>query len=563
MANVMIGNDAGRECTTGSYNVYIGSACAYGDLLGESNVAKRCNGDKNVMIGLVAGRFSHGDNNTYIGTGAGYHIQGDYNISIGPSSGPAYKQQLSHRLYIDSSNSGYNGPDAFIYGDMTPITGGVETRNLTINANLTLNGTFTGGSGLEFGTSSIPAKGTFGSFTSSTARIKLDLPLSHNSGLSISQKELTSNITTSIIGIGSGISLQTEEGNEYNNTFYGYNSGNQVTNGINNTYIGTRSGENNITGSNNTLIGFSSGINNKGNGSTIVGSDSGNELTNGDNNSLFGLNVGGKLSSGSYNTLLGSYSGSSLTTESNNVMIGNSSGYKVTGEQNTYIGSWGEDMTSIQNRTGNKNTYIGYKTGYNQEGDGNIFIGNNAGGSISSESNNNQLYIDNHLNDYPLIYGDMSWDLNTGNHPRYTPNRILKVHGNFFVDSINPAICYAGWSQISDKKYKRSIIPFNTNIIDKICKLKPSSFKWINNNKDDIGFIAQELEEILPLLINKDIEGILSIDYSKLSVYTTKAIQEQQNNLNKLKEELNKEKNERLKLEEFIKNEINKLKEKL
>ena len=37
--------------------------------------------------------------------------------------------------------------------------------------------------------------------------------------------------------------------------------------------------------------------------------------------------------------------------------------------------------------------------------------------------------------------------------------------------------------------------------MDKILQLRPTEFTWIEQDKQDIGFIAQEVEEIIPEVI--------------------------------------------------------------
>ena len=65
--------------------------------------------------------------------------------------------------------------------------------------------------------------------------------------------------------------------------------------------------------------------------------------------------------------------------------------------------------------------------------------------------------------------------------------------------------------------------------------LKPSSYEYIKNNdsaKNSIGFIAQEVQEVFPELIqqNRDKNGneILTVDYAGFGILAIKSIQEQQ-----------------------------------
>lgn len=96
----------------------------------------------------------------------------------------------------------------------------------------------------------------------------------------------------------------------------------------------------------------------------------------------------------------------------------------------------------------------------------------------------------------------------------------------------------------SDRRLKENIAP----IIDSLSiinKLKPTKFDVINGGKDQAGFIAQEVLDILPGAISQDINGyyIMNMDY--IVPYTVKGIQElnqkvetQQNEIEQLKNEM-------------------------
>ena len=102
----------------------------------------------------------------------------------------------------------------------------------------------------------------------------------------------------------------------------------------------------------------------------------------------------------------------------------------------------------------------------------------------------------------------------------------------------------------SDKRLKENIKPLENNL-EKILELKPSSFTWkINQKKDDVGLIAQEVEPILPEVVKEvhslgdevvNLTGEIhhkTIDYSKLTTFLIGAIQEQQKQIDELKKKL-------------------------
>lgn len=75
-----------------------------------------------------------------------------------------------------------------------------------------------------------------------------------------------------------------------------------------------------------------------------------------------------------------------------------------------------------------------------------------------------------------------------------------------------------------------------TNGLEIINKLRPVSFTWKNNNKKTIGFIAQEVEEILPEFVRDttlDDKKIKTIKQDKLIAYIVDSIKNISNRLKK------------------------------
>lgn len=101
----------------------------------------------------------------------------------------------------------------------------------------------------------------------------------------------------------------------------------------------------------------------------------------------------------------------------------------------------------------------------------------------------------------------------------------------------------------SDKKFKKNIKDTDISAVDTIMKIKHRQYDWKSNGKHEyVGYIAQELENISPGLVNKikedDGETYL-LNEKALIAMATKAIQEQQKQIEKLKEEINNLKGEK------------------
>lgn len=96
----------------------------------------------------------------------------------------------------------------------------------------------------------------------------------------------------------------------------------------------------------------------------------------------------------------------------------------------------------------------------------------------------------------------------------------------------------------SDKKFKKNIKNAEISAVDTIMKIKHRQYDWKSNGKHEyVGYIAQELEKINPGLVNKikedDGETYL-LNEKALIAMATKAIQEQQQQIEELKKEINK-----------------------
>ncbi len=105
--------------------------------------------------------------------------------------------------------------------------------------------------------------------------------------------------------------------------------------------------------------------------------------------------------------------------------------------------------------------------------------------------------------------------------------------------SINVAgdiIAYAS----SDKRLKDNIKPIE-NALDKVNKISGVTFEWneISHKKTgekDVGVIAQEIEEILPELVDNRSNGYKAVDYPKLTALLIEAVKDLSNQVKELKD---------------------------
>jgi hypothetical protein len=91
----------------------------------------------------------------------------------------------------------------------------------------------------------------------------------------------------------------------------------------------------------------------------------------------------------------------------------------------------------------------------------------------------------------------------------------------------------------SDIRFKNNVTPI-TNALDKINKIGGYTFEWNEKShketgKKDIGVIAQEVEEILPEIVDTRDNGYKAVDYSKLTALLIQSVKEQQVIIDSLK----------------------------
>ena len=92
----------------------------------------------------------------------------------------------------------------------------------------------------------------------------------------------------------------------------------------------------------------------------------------------------------------------------------------------------------------------------------------------------------------------------------------------------------SNFTTLSDIKYKKDVTRISESL-DRILELKPSKFIWKTTDTEDIGFIAQEVEEVIPEVVLTEKEGIMgapdtkdykTITYPKLIPLLVDSIQE-------------------------------------
>lgn len=92
-----------------------------------------------------------------------------------------------------------------------------------------------------------------------------------------------------------------------------------------------------------------------------------------------------------------------------------------------------------------------------------------------------------------------------------------------------------GWSTSSDRNLKKDIEPLR-DVLGKVMQLRPARYHFKNQEDGEPlqpGFIAQEVEEIMPELVSQK-DGVRGLNYQGLIPLTVAAVQEQQKKMESL-----------------------------
>jgi len=502
--NTAIGADALRFTTTGSGNTAIGLQALQSNTTGVENNAmgylalfSNTTGGQNNAIGnwALANNIS-GHSNVGVGYFALHDSQtGDGNIAIGTSA-----------MYYNSSGSNNTaiGTYSMMHSDGTG-NANVAIGAGALNVNLRSNIVAVGDSAL------------FSNGSGATLAIHATL------NTAIGSKALYANT------IG------------YYNTALGYESLKNNTTGFYNTGIGTQtlglniSGQQNIaigtsalysnlTGNNNTALGYGTLYRNTSNNNTALGYYVlGNNIA-GDGNTGVGNQAMYNSNSGFENTGVG-YQALYNNNFDYNVAIGTQALYNVssgTAGLNTAIGSFAGYTATSQDRS----TFLGYGTDASGSFTNSTAIGYNA-----VVNANNKVRIGN--GSVTVVEGAASY---TVSDVRFKNHVQENVPGLDFINALRP-VTYQYNAYDFDKFLRQN----NSKPLD---SLKRSDYVEAEN-MIHMGLIAQELEKLIKdkgykldvVHTPSNPTDNYSIAYGELIAPLIKAMQEQQQQIEKLKKE--------------------------
>jgi trimeric autotransporter adhesin len=507
--NTAIGVNALPVNTTGNTNTATGVYALYKNTTGSSNTASGTTALFNNTTGLENSAFGQGS--------LFYNTTGSYNAAYGRSSlfnnsTGSYNTVFGHSAFLSNTTGSNN--TAIGYG------ADVASNNLTNATAIGYGAVALGNNTIQLGNTAVTDVKTSGTLTAGT----VTYPNAHNGE---NGQVLTINSTGTAswaAAAGGGVPYTGATGavnlGAYDLTVNGITVGKGGGNVIRNTATGIGALVGNTTGSNNTASGYQAlNSNTEGADNTASGYRALRFNTTGSNNTASGSLALNANTSGGFNTAFGLSSLQNNATGSNNTASGVNTLYSNTiGDSNTASG----DNALYSNTTGSNNTaygngagrYIANGTTSNTTSDFSVYLGSNT--KASADDAQNEVVIG-----YNAI-GAGSNTIQLGN----TAVTDVKTSGT---------VTASGTVLTSDLRLKSNISPLASSLatvmqLNPVHYMKKSSLASTAYTREENGFIAQEIQKILPFIVKEgtDENKLLSVDYNSFIPMLTKAIQEQQ-----------------------------------
>uniref|UniRef100_UPI003784593F tail fiber domain-containing protein n=1 Tax=Daejeonella sp. TaxID=2805397 RepID=UPI003784593F len=322
------------------------------------------------------------------------------------------------------------------------------------------------------------------------------------------------------------------------NTAIGFKSMYNNMTGGTNTIIGSLSGFNNTTGAGNANYGYKSLYNNQaGSDNVALGNNSG---------SLAGSSTGVSLTSSNQSIFIGSGTRAGTNTSTNEVVIGY--GAVGNGSNTTTIGNSSTTQTYLPSGLTMGNSLGSVDATLTLHPNSTSAQGGSEGGQLNFKKSVSTSAYDWFIDQYadgngarlrilpgrtsPESYGlAISEDGNMG--IGSIPNASYKLHVAGDINATG-SVRASGVALSSDFRLKTNISSLNSamktlNLLSPVSYDKKVSLADSVYSKQELGFIAQEVQKVLPQLVTegKDKDRLLSLDYISIIPLLTKAMQEQ------------------------------------
>jgi len=253
--------------------------------------------------------------------------------------------------------------------------------------------------------------------------------------------------------------------------------------------------------------------------------------TSGGENVFIGRSAGQSNTTGGFGVFVGSGAGANTTSPSNNVFVGGDAGIgTTTGGFNAFFGT----SAGSQTTTGQSNTFIGEESGRsNSTGMNNTALGLSAGPTVSNLTQSTAIGANATVStSHTIVLG--------------TSSETTSIPGTLAVATLgaagSTALCRNASNQLatcsSSLRYKTNLAPY-TRGLDILGHFRPISFTWRDGGMRDLGFGAEDVAKIEPLLVTYNQQGqVEGVKYDRITAILVNAVKEQQTQIEKQQQQI-------------------------
>jgi hypothetical protein len=283
--------------------------------------------------------------------------------------------------------------------------------------------------------------------------------------------------------------------------FIGNSSGNAATNASSSNFIGFGAGADATDAGNSNFLGFEAGLNaTNASDSNFMGADAGSNATNATGSNFFGLFAGNAATNASSSNFMGFGAGADATNAPQSNFLG------------TYAGNGATNAAH--------SLFIGYQSGQNDTVNNtssgtSILIGDNT----STAGFSNSIALGAHATNTAanqFMIGSTSSPVNTTRFQGSSAGTQCTITTG------------TGIACTSDERLKTNILDLSTTTLDNLLKVRTVNYNLIGDTtkRKQVGFLAQDLEQYFPTLVDTGSDGYKSVYYAQMTPILTEAIRE-------------------------------------
>jgi hypothetical protein len=251
--------------------------------------------------------------------------------------------------------------------------------------------------------------------------------------------------------------------------------------------------------------------------SNFFGNEAGSGATGSSYSNFLGANAGVSATNAGLSNFLGYAAGQNATYANSSNFFGPSAGASAT---SAYYSSFIGSNAGAGAANAARSIFIGYYAGTNDTVDNrfgspsSILIGNNTStGGYSNSIAMGRSAVNTATNQFMI--GSSTSPINT-----------LRINGSAATECTITS--GTGIACTSDERVKTNIVDLNTNTLDALLNIRTVSYNWLGNptGKQQIGFLAQDLEQYFPQLVETDTDGMKSVYYAQMTPILVESLRE-------------------------------------